>query len=424
MSALGIALIVFLGAVLLQGLFAGYETGFVSTNPIRIRFMAEEERLGRAGRLMAYAGNPDRMLSMLLIGTNIATIVGTIALTRGAEAVAEGYGELIAMLIATPVMLVFAEIIPKSVFRTHPNRLALALLPVVELFYHALAPLTIPVAWVTTRLFRTARGEQYHLSPLMSSRDDVRVLVDESATHGTIEPEEQKMIHSVINLQRTQAKEIMVPRIDIKSLPSDATRDELLALFAESGLTRIPVYEETIDEVVGIVNAHDVLLDETPEALDIARFVRPVVHVPDTIKVDDLFESLKAGKQHMAIVTDEYGGTDGLITIEDILEEIFGEIQDEHDREVSPINRVGPGAYVMDARLSLEEMAEAIGVPVEDEEVETVGGWLMHVAGRIPAQGEVINHNGFRMTVLDGGENFVAKIRLEVLPEASDDSVA
>jgi magnesium and cobalt transporter len=254
----------------------------------------------------------------------------------------------------------------------------------------------------------------------MTTRDDVRVLVDESAHHGNIAPEEQRMIHSVINLQATQAKEIMVPRIDMQALPDSATRDDLLALLVQTGRTRVPVYRESVDSVTGVVNAHDLLLDATPEIQDIQRFIKPVLHVPDTMKVDDLFQVMKREQQHMAIVTDEYGGTDGLVTIEDILEEIFGDIQDEHDREESQIHLVGPGAYVIDARAYLEDVSDAINYKLTDAEVETIGGWLMRNAGRIPMQGEVIVSGRLRVTVLDGSPSGINKIRLEISPESKD----
>ena len=411
-STIIITLAVLAFAVLFQALFAGYETGFLSINPLRIRFMAEEEQQSRAKRMVRYTGNPDQMLAMLLIGTNVGTVIGTIAVTQG-------LGELAAIVIATPVFLLFAEVIPKSIFRQLPNRLTLALLPVIEFFYWIFAPLAWPLAKLSGLLFRFAADHQeHHLSPLMVSREDMRVLVDESADHGTIEPEEQRMIHSVINLQATQAKEIMVPRIDFQALPETAPRTELLALLEQSGRTRIPVYRETIDEVIGVVSAHDVLLDATPATDDIRPYIRDVMHVPDTIKVDDLFAQMKQDKQYMTIVTDEYGGTDGLITLEDILEEIFGDIQDEHDAEEKQIQMVGPNAFVIDARAYIEDVSEAIGILIEDEEVETVGGWLMRVAGRIPHQGEVVIHDRFRLTVLVGGVNSIVTLRLEILPPA------
>jgi CBS domain containing-hemolysin-like protein len=240
--------------------------------------------------------------------------------------------------------------------------------------------------------------------------------VDESAEHGTIQREEQRMIHSVIDLQSTEAQEVMIPRVRIQGLPDTVTRGDLIAMLEETGRTRVPIYHETMDEVMGVVNAYDVLLDAEPQNESIQRFVRPVMHVPDSMKLADLLQALKRGQQHMAIVTDEYGGTDGLITLEDILEEIFGEIQDEHDFDEGRIYQVAPNAYVVDARIALEEASSALGVPIEDDEVETVGGWIMRVAGRIPAQGEVIKHDNFRLIVLEGGANHVAKVRIEVLP--------
>lgn len=416
-------------AVFMQGLFAGYETGFVSTNLIRIRHLAVEERNERAARMLGYLNNPGRMLTTLLIGTNVAVVGGSIALMAEFRTLNEDFGvnfprefhEVVATLIVTPLFLVFSEIIPKSVFRQHPNRLSLALLPIIELFYLALAPLAAPIAWGTSLLMRAVGGREQYLAPLMSSVDDVRVLVDESAEHGTIEAEEQRMIHSIIDLGTTRAKEIMVPRIDMKALSEDATREELFHLFEESGLSRIPVYRDTIDSVVGVINAHAVLTDPEPDNPDITRFIREVRHVPDSMMVDDLFAEMKRNKEHMAIVTDEYGGTDGLVTLEDILEEIFGEIHDEHDTEERAIQRVGTRAWVVDARTSLAEVSEQVGIEFEDEAVETIGGWVMHIAGRIPAQGEVISYRGLRLTVLAGGNNYVAKVRLEITDEYEED---
>lgn len=414
---------VFVIALLLQALFAGYETGFVSVNPIRIRYQAEEEQSRRAAQLLHHLQHRDLMLTALLIGTNVAVVIGTITVTTFLSrfAMSPLVTDLVATVIVAPVLLVLAEIIPKSVFRTHPNRLVLALLPVIQFFFVLLTPIVKPVSWLTRWLLRVKSGEDRPDSPfVIVSLEHFRALVDESLDHGVIEPEEQEMIHSVIDLRSTQAKEIMVPRIHIHALPDTTTRDELIALFESSGLTRIPIYHDTVDTIIGAVNAYDVILDDEPQNQDIGRFVRDVMHVPDTLKVDDLFRALKAAKQHLAIVTDEYGGTDGLVTIEDILEEIFGEIHDEYDHEERRIQKVGPNAYAIDALMTLDEVSEAINVPIVDDEVETLGGWLAHVAGHIPAPGQVIAHGRFRITVLDGSARHVSKIRLEVVPEEAE----
>jgi len=415
-------LLIFVAALVLQGLFAGYETGFVSANIISIRYMAEEENSSRARRLLWFLERPDRMLTMLLIGTNLMVVVCTLVVAQGVRLAfpkdtAPAIENLVSAAVVAPVVLVFAEIMPKSVFRIHPTRLTLALFPVIEFFYYAIAPVAAPVAWLTRRLVQLLGGRRDALSPLMATLEDVRMLVDEGADHGTIEPEEQEMIHSVIDLQTTTAREIMVPRIAIQALPETATRAELTRTFEETGRTRIPIYSESLDKIIGVVNAYSLLTDPHPQCEDAGRFVEDVMHVPDSMKIRDLFRAMRDAKQHIVIVTDEYGGTDGLVTMEDILEEIFGEIQDEYDHEESRIHKLGPGAYVVDARMPLEEVSEAMGAGITDDEVETVGGWLMHLAGRIPAQGEVVEHGRFRITVLAGGPNYVSRIRLELRPE-------
>jgi putative hemolysin len=405
-----IAISTFLLGVLLNGLFAGYETGFYSADRIRIRHKAEEENDSKATTLLKELESPDKMLTTVLVGTNISLIFGTLALTRQLE----GSPGWLAPLIATPMYLVFAEIIPKSIFRRHPNRLSLSLLPTIRFFEFLLAPLIYPTLWLVIGMRRMAgvRGEE--ANPIMSSEEDIRNLVDESAAKGSIEKEEQEMIHSVMDLQRTQAKGIMVPRIDIKALPKTASRKELIELFKESGLTRIPIYDGSIDTILGVANAYDVLLDHSEEKEGIEQFAREVNHVPDTKPVDDLLQELKGTAQHMAIVTDEYGGTDGLITLEDVLEEIFGEIHDEHDQAHDRIKQLGPRNFVVDARMTLEEVSDSIGYELEDIEVETIAGWVMHLAGRIPMQGEKLKTDGFRITILEAQGSRIVKVRLDI----------
>jgi putative hemolysin len=418
--SIALPIFVFLIALILQALFAGYETGFISSNPIRVRHLAEQEHSSRAAHLLRWLEKPDRMIATLLVGTNLMVIICTVIVSQAVERlhISELVENVISTLIVAPLMLIFAEIIPKSIFRTTPTRLSLAFLPVIDFSYRLLAPVSIPFTWLVHGSLYLLGAEQRPIRPLVSSLEEVRDLVDESVDHGAIEPEEQEMIHSVIDLQDMTVKEIMVPRIAIQALPDNATRDELAELFVETGRTRILIYHETIDQIAGVVSAYALLRDDQPACEDIARFVKDVRHIPDTMKVGDLLREFKNRKQHMAIVTDEYGGTDGLVTIEDILEEIFGEIQDEYDNEESPIHKLGPNAYVVDARMPLEEVAKAIGAPIEDDEVETLGGWLMHLAGCIPTQGQVVEHERFRMTVLAGGPSHVSRIRMELLPDA------
>lgn len=411
MTAMIFFFVMFFVGVALNAFFAGYETGFVASNPIRVRYLAEQEGNVSAKRLLAYLERPDRMITVVLLGTNLALVLGTLSATKL-------FGPFWAGIIATPMFLIFAEVVPKSMFRIHPTRLALRLFPVIRFFDGLLAPLAVPLTWISQGFVRLMAAEQRDIRNVMTSAADVRVLVDESADQGTIDAEEQEMIHAVMSLQKTTACEIMVPRIDIKALPETATRAELVALLRDSGFTRIPVFEEHVDKINGVISAFDVLADEHPENGDIHRFVQPVLHVPDTMKLDDVLALMREKRQRMAVVTDEFGGTDGIITFEDILEEIFGEIHDEHDRAGVMIRKVGERAYIVDARLPLEDANSHMGIYLDDPNVETVGGWLMHAIGRIPDRGEFIEHGPYQIMVLEAGASHVARIRLEFSPEA------
>lgn len=267
MAAIMIGLFVL--GIVLNGLFAGYETGFISADRIRMRYLAEEEKEPRALRLLAEINKPEKMLTTVLIGTNVSLIFGVFALTSLIQ------DELITTLIATPLFLIFAEIVPKSIFRRHPNALSLTFLPTIRVFETLLSPIIYPMLYLL-RGMRWLTGKQSEsLAPVLSTEEDLRHLIDESAARGSIERDEQEMIHSVMDLAEFQANEIMVPRTDIQAVASDATRDELIQLFQDSGRTRIPIFEGSLDRILGVANAFDVLLDTEPENPGITRFARP-----------------------------------------------------------------------------------------------------------------------------------------------------
>lgn len=391
--------------------FAAYETAFIASNAIRVRFLAQQDGDASAKRLLQYLETPDRMITLLLIGTNLALVTGTMALTQSV-------GAFWAIVIATPVFLLFGDLIPRSIVRLHPTAAALRALPLIKFFDWLLRPVTAPVAWLSARMIAAAGAHEKNMRHMVTTPSDMRVLVDESADRGTIEEEEKEMIHSVMDLQHRLAKEVMVPRIDICALPASATRAELITVLRESGHTRIPLYSGSVDQIIGVVSAFSVLTDPDPDpAGSIKRYMKEIMHVPDTMRVGDVLKRMRDTRQRMAIVTDEYGGTDGLITVEDVLEEIFGEIHDEHDKEDVRIRKVAENAWVLDARLPLADAAEGIGSEIEDEDVETIGGWLMHVTGRIPQKGELVKHGRFHLMVLDGGPSYIDSVYIEVQPD-------
>ncbi|MBI1320704.1 MAG: DUF21 domain-containing protein [Candidatus Hydrogenedens sp.] len=400
-------ILLFLLGVGLNAFFAGYETGFIASNPIRVRHLSETGEDPRAKRLLQYMDAPDRMITLVLVGTNLALVMGTLALTKEV-------GGVWATLIATPMFLVFGEVVPKSMFRAHPTQLALAFLPVIRFFDTLLAPMAVPVTWISRSFLAIVNAEQHELRSMLNTSDDVRVLVDESAHHGSIDDEEKVMIHSVMDLHTRHAYEVMVPRTRIKALPETATRKQLAELLRETGYTRIPIYSESIDKIVGVVSAFSVLTDTDKQNPDIRRFMIDVLHVPDTMRLDDLLEEMRSAHTRIAIVTDEYGCTDGLITVEDILEEIFGEFHDEHDQAEEGVRKIGPNKWILDARVALSDANELMPASIQDDEVDTIGGWVMHLAGRIPEAAEIVQSGPYRIEILEATPQAVGKIRLEI----------
>lgn len=394
-----------------NALFSAYETAFVSSNAIRVRFQAEKANDPGARRLLAFLDAPDRIITVLLLGTNVALVMGTMAITQVA-------GPLWATIIATPVFLLFGDLLPKSMARIHPTFVALHGLPLLQVCDWLFRPVSVPVAWLSSRFLASADAPERDMRHMITTPSDVRMLVDESAHHGNIEEEEKEMIHSVMDLQHRLAKEVMVPRIDVRALPETASRKELIDLLRESGHTRVPIYRGSIDQIIGVVSAFAVLTDSAPDGNGcIKRYMKEIMHVPDTMRVGDVLKHMRDTRQRMAVVTDEYGGTDGIITVEDILEEIFGEIHDEHDKDDVRIRKVADNAWVVDARMPLSDAAEGMEIAIDDEEVETIGGWLMHAIGRIPQKGELIKHERFHIMVLDGGPSYLDTLRIELLPE-------
>lgn len=406
--SLGMTVLLFSLGVLVYAFFSGYEAAFLAANPIRLRHQAEKENHAASARLVAYMENPDRLIALLFLGGNLALVTSALALTWYA-------GPVWAAVVAIPVFLIVGEIVPRSVFRAYPTQIALALLPVVRAFDFVLSPVTAPVSFVLRGFIRAAGKEQREIRSLLNTSDDVRVLVDETAEQGGIDHLEKEMIHSVMDLHSRHVREVMAPRIRIKALPVHASRRDLVAMLRETGHTRIPVYEESIDQITGVISAFAVLTDTEKDVDDIRRFVQPIMHVPDSMRLDDLLEAMRQERTRIAIVTDEYGGTDGIITVEDILEEIFGEIHDEHDKDEQTFRKVGVNAWTVDARVPLTDAAEALGLPLHDDDVETIAGWVMRLADRIPAKGETFTVHPWKIQVLDGGPNFIGRIRLEVL---------
>lgn len=255
------------------------------------------------------------------------------------------------------------------------------------------------------------------------TEEEIQDLMDAGEEEGLINEEENEMIRSIFALRDTTAREIMVPRTDMACVPVDATVQEVLQAIVGCGHSRLPVYDGTTDNIIGLIYAKDFLkywgMDES--AVDLKRILRPPYFIPETKNLEELLQEFKKKRVHLAIVVDEYGGTSGLVTIEDLLEEIVGDIQDEYDVEEEWLVQEADGSLVVDGRLPIEELEEHFDIEIEREKFDTVGGLLFHLTGRIPAVGEEIENGTIRFTVLEADERRVSKVRIvRILPENED----
>ena len=257
------------------------------------------------------------------------------------------------------------------------------------------------------------------------TQEDIETIIDSGQETGLIDEDGNEMIHRILEMKDVVVREVMVPRTDILALEVNASIDDMTKLVVKAGHSRVPVYDETIDKVVGIVYAKDLLKYWISKAKNgkIRDIMRKPLFVPETKNIDELFKELKSKRIHIAIVVDEYGGTSGLVTIEDLIEEIVGDIQDEHDAEEEEFAKVGEDSYIADARIDIDELSEKIDIEIPKEDFDTLGGFLIHMSNHIPSIMDEITYKNILFTVIEADERKVSKVGIKILPESASDAM-
>lgn len=400
------------------------EASLLAVTDVGVRRMAD--RGDRRGRAVATLKSGYDFLSVIIVANNIGLVLISAMMTvlvhyrlAGAETwqvEAWHIGAIVAI-----VML--AEVTPKTWGALAPEPVALFTAPILLRLMAVLAPIVTGVnafAAVFLRLLRAPEtNDEHSITP-----QEIQAAADISEEEGLVEPQEGEMFDSVIELGETVAREIMVPRVDIVAVPHDANAQQVVAVAVESGYSRIPVYEDTLDSVVGILYVADLLREFRAGRLevDLRALARPPVFVPETKRVSELFRELRDQSVHIAIVLDEFGGTEGLVTIEDILEELVGEIEDEHDAPDEEILRISDTEYVVDGKARIEDLNEQLGLELPEGQYETIGGLLAGVLGHIPQVGEQLQIEHVMITVDEGADQYVGRVRIAVQDrEGSDD---
>ena len=421
--------------ILLNGLFVAAEIAFVTVRRTRLDELADEgdRRAARALRLLK---DPGRFLAVIQVAITflgaLASAVAAVSIVEllatplsGVSWIGERAGVialLVVTLLVSVVSIVLGELIPKGFALANPDRIALVASGPISLFAKIVSPL-VALLVLLTKVISKPFGIDPTRTPELSAAE-IRLIVEQGSQQGVLEAEEEQMISAVMSLSDSKLHEVMVPRIDIVAIDQEATFDEAVEVVLKEGHSRTPLYRESVDHIVGILYAKDLLRliaagGTRPRLRDI---MRPALFVPESQSVDDLLHELQRRKVHMAVVLDEYGGTAGLVTIEDLLEEIVGEIQDEFDEEEPMKVEIGPGEVILDGRAAIDDLTELVEPALEledDEEYDTLGGFVYHRIGRVPVVGDAVVIEPFVITVIKVSGRRVGKVRVRWTPSSA-----
>ena len=406
-------LIVLIISLILCAMASAAETALTSVSRIKLKNLVEEGDK-KALEIESLIAKPNVFLSTILVVNSVAVIVASSMTTVLALRFIPNYGELIGTILISMVVLIFCEITPKTAAVQNPVRWARVLVTPVRVTAWLLHPLVVVLSAITNTLVRLMGGRIKHRGPFVTE-EELRLLVNVGEEEGVLEEEETDMIHSIFEFADTTVREVMIPRIDMITLESNATVDEAVDLALQGGFSRIPVYEETIDNIIGVLFTKDMLkqLREGHNSLPIRELVRPAFFVPESKKLDDLLREIRQKRTHMAIVVDEYGSVAGLVTIEDLVEEIVGDIQDEYDREENLYERVSQFEYIFDAKINIDEFNELMDTDLENEDYDTLGGFLLGQLDKIPVAGDTITVKNLTFTVLTTRGLRITKVRVD-----------
>ncbi len=403
------------------------EAAFSALMRFSLRLMAER---GRADRLGFYLEEPPQLLvpARLLLGLIFSLATMFIAILTGRT----GFQSIGMLLVFVAVFILVCEhVVPLLIVRQNPERVLEILLPPFDVVARFLQPLTGGLLRLIAAVPRAERADASNgaADPVQADGTAATQAYSETAEEqGLIEGDERRLLQSIVDFGDTLVREVMTPRPDMMAIRADATFDEVRAFFREQEYSRIPVYKENLDNIVGFVFIKDLLrLDAPPSGKlplqpDLVRFIRPATFVPETKRVAEMLREFQSKQVQIAIVVDEYGGTAGLVTIEDLLEEIVGEIRDEYDVETEPVVDVGQGSFVFSAKVNIAEVRDRLGVEIEPEGFETVGGYLLTRVGRVPAVGETFDFDGLEVEVLEAERRRIHKVRMRLAPQAQPEA--
>lgn len=405
------SIIAMIACIIMSAYFSATETAFSSLNKTRLKAMSENGN-HKAALALRLSENYDQLISTILIGNNIVNIavasIGTMLFVKllGGEA-----GATVSTIVVTIVVLIFGEVTPKSVAKDHPESFAMFSAPILRIIIWIFRPLNfLFTLWkkLVNKVFHTKED-------CKMSQEELLLLLDEVQQEGAIDESEGKLLKNAVEFGDLEAQDILTHRVDLAGVPIDASKEEVAALFDQTQFSRLLVYEESIDKIVGTIHLKDFYVAGCVTPLPLKELITPPLFVHQTEKIDNLLQMLRSAKSHIAIVVDEYGGTLGMVTMEDILEELVGEIWDEHDEVEEPFHQVGDCTYIVDGSVSVSDFCDFFDIENDSESV-CVSGWVMDTMSRIPNEGEHFDYKHLTITAHKVEDHRIESVRVSVNP--------
>lgn len=408
-------LILMLGLIVISAYFSATEMAFSSLNIIRIKTMAEDGNAA-ARRVYRLSEKFDTLLTTVLIGNNIVNIaLASIATVFFVENISENHGATLATLIITLTVLIFGEISPKTLAKEHAEKFAMTTAPLIQAIMVLFTPLNflfISYQKLLWKLFKSGTHSGI-------TEDELLTIVDEAQRGGEFDEQESELIRSAIEFNNVEAIDIYTPRVDIVGIEEGSSNTQIAKMFAATGFSRLPVYNGTIDNITGVIHLKDFYNHVYNRSTPVEEIIKEPLFITGSMKVDDLLEKLQKEKQHMAVIVDEYGGTQGIVTMEDILEELVGEIWDEHDDIVNDIEQLGDDYYSVLSSMDFSEFCEFFGIE-SDSQVATVGGWVMDRLGSIPKSEDRFKYGDLEVDVVSTEEKRAVTLLVHKLTGPDD----
>lgn len=414
--------------VFLSAFFSLAETALTTVSKGKIRHFLGQKLPG-ARALEALRSNPSRFLSVILVCNNVANIAASALATSMVIQIFEnaGWGSIglavgIATGMTTFVILIFGEITPKTIAIRSADRLALVTAPIIELLAVVLHPLIQVLGFISSPLVRILGGRLPASGPFMT-QEELKIMIALGEREGAIEESERRMLHRVFEFGDTAVREVMTPLPDVQALESSITLGRAIQLFAEGWHSRVPVYEENMDSIVGILYARDLLGFPKQRAIEpIRSFLRTALFVPEGKKLDELLHDMQTARTHLAIVVNEYGGTAGIVTLEDLIEEIVGEVYDEFEKVQKRIERVDDRTTLVDARMTVEEVNQALTLKLPTRDYDTLSGFVFGQIGKVPSVGDTVRYAETMFQVERVHRRRITRVRVTQIPLTPEES--